>query len=98
MPPFTDFECEDSSVKFFANPKQQEQADIVKKPRVEMTFDDIAPHRNIPTENYLMRWEGQIVPPTDGSYTLEIEGAPGDSSILWINGKQVLKDNTFGED
>ena len=38
-----------------------------------------------------MRWEGQIVPPADGTYTLEIEGAPGDTWTLWIDGKQVLK-------
>jgi hypothetical protein len=78
-------------VKFFADPKLQEQAETENKPQVEMTFDGTAPTKKTLAENYLMRWEGQIVPPADGTYTLEIEGAPGDSSTLWIDGKQVMK-------
>ena len=85
-----------TTVKFFANPQMQEQAVIITKPQVELSFDDTSPARNIPSEKYLMRWEGQIVPPADGTYGLEIEGAPGDTATLWIQGKQVLKINSIG--
>ncbi len=84
-------------VKFFANPEQQEHAEIVHKPQVEQTFTDMPPINKIPAEHYLMRWEGQIVPPADGTYTLEIEGAPGDTWTLWIDDKQVLKSDQPGE-
>ncbi|HEY0257411.1 MAG TPA: PA14 domain-containing protein, partial [Candidatus Methylacidiphilales bacterium] len=78
-------------VKFFADPKMQEQPVTVNKPEVEQSFDGTPPAKNMPLENYLMRWEGQIIPPADGTYSLEIEGAPGDTWSLWIAGKQVLK-------
>ena len=91
-------------VKFFANPKMQEQAEVVTKPQVEFTFNGAAPARNIPPENFLMRWEGQIVPPSDGLYKIEIEGPPDDTWELWLDGKKVLPhpkpnpgDNSGGE-
>lgn len=83
-------------VKFFANPKMQEQAETIHKPQVGLNFDGTAPARNVPPENYLMRWEGQVIPPADGTYTLEIEGAPGDTWTLWLEGKQVIKTNQPG--
>lgn len=83
--------------KFFANPEFQEQAVTINRPQVEQTFTDAPPAQKIPADNYLMRWEGQIVPPADGTYTLEIEGVPGDTGTLWLEGKQVLKVDQFGE-
>ena len=42
------------------------------------------------TENYCVRWEGVIVPPTTGEYTFS---AGGDDGVrLWIDGKQVMED------
>ncbi|HEX4140041.1 MAG TPA: PA14 domain-containing protein [Candidatus Methylacidiphilales bacterium] len=83
-------------VKFFADPKLQEHAEEQNRPQVEQVFDGTAPTKKTPPDNYLMRWEGQIVPSGDGDYTLQIDGAPGDSATLWIDGKQVAKDDNIG--
>ena len=82
-------------LKLFANPKMQEHAEILHKPQIDFTFNGKEPAPKIPVENYLMRWEGEIMPPADGSYTLEVEGVAGDSAALWIDGKQVLKIGTI---
>ena len=76
-------------VKFFADPKLQEHPETSRRSRVAFTFDGSAPARGIPPQNFLMRWEGQIVPPSDGDYTLKVEGPATDSWSLWINEKQV---------
>jgi hypothetical protein len=76
--------------KFFANPRLQEHAQELYRPNVNFTFDDSPPARNIPAHNYLMRWEGEIVPPADGDYRFRIDGPEDDSWSLWINEKQVL--------
>jgi hypothetical protein len=86
-----------TEVKFFSDPKSQERPEMASKPQVDLTFDGTAPSKKTPPDNFLMRWEGQILPPSDGTYVLEIEGVPGDSAALWIAGKQVLKVDKFGE-
>ncbi len=86
-----------AAVKFFADPKLQEHPEVLEKSQVEMTFDATPPTRKIPAQNYLMRWEGQIVPPAGGEYTFQVEGAPGDSASLWIEGKKVLQQDRFDE-
>ncbi len=85
-----------TTVRYFSNPKMQEQGPTANKPQVEQTFDNNSPAKSILPANFLMRWEGQILPPKDGSYLLGITGVPGDTATLWIDSKQVLKINSFG--
>lgn len=42
------------------------------------------------TENYGVRWEGRIVPPTTGKYTFATESSGG--VRLWINGQLLFDD------
>ena len=42
------------------------------------------------TENYSIRWEGNIVPPTTGTYTFATESSGG--VRLWINGQLLFDD------
>ncbi len=44
------------------------------------------------TENYGVRWEGRIVPPTTGNYTFATESSGG--VRLWINGQLLFDDFT----
>lgn len=76
-------------VKFFADPQLQERPETSQRQHIGFTFDGSAPARGVPAQNFLMRWEGQIVPPADGDYTLAVKGPAGDSWSLWINEKQV---------
>jgi hypothetical protein len=80
-------------LKFFVNPKMQEQAIEQHRDRVGFAFDGTSPARDIPGENFFMRWEGQVIPPTSGDYTLRIDGPAGDTWSLWINEKQVRLEN-----
>ncbi len=45
-------------------------------------------------ENYSVRWEGVIVPPADGEYSLTLKYRNG--ARLWINGKQLLDEQKPG--
>jgi hypothetical protein len=40
------------------------------------------------TEHYCIRWEGQIVPPVTGSYSMVIKS--DDGSRLWLDGKPLI--------
>ena len=84
-------------VKFFPVPGMDEHAVTVNRPQVEQVFDANPPARGVPVENYLTRWEGQIVPPADGQYEIDVDGPAGDAFTLWINEKQVLKIDKLGE-
>lgn len=45
-------------------------------------------------ENYAVRWEGVVVPPTTGNYTFTVENGGGDSVRLRVNGKVLFDDLT----
>jgi hypothetical protein len=85
-----------TQVDFFPAPKPQGNGPSMSKLQVELTLDGQPPAKKIPGENFSMKWVGSIKPPTDGSYTLSIEGAAGDQATLWINDKQVLKIASIG--
>ena len=40
------------------------------------------------TENYCVRWEGQVVPPVDGEYLFSTQSRDG--VRLWLDGQQVI--------
>lgn len=42
------------------------------------------------TENYGVRWEGKILPPTTGDYTFAIQSSGG--ARLWVNGQLLFDD------
>ena len=51
--------------------------------------DGASPDSHFPLiENYTVRWEGNIVPPADGEYSLTLKYRWG--ARLWIDGKQLL--------
>jgi beta-galactosidase len=45
------------------------------------------------TENYSIRWEGTLFPPTTGQYAFVVGG--DDGVRLWVDGKQVIDDWTL---
>jgi hypothetical protein len=87
-----------TTVKYFANPQFQERPETAYKPLVEQAFDGAMPSKKTPASNYMMRWEGQLIAPADGRYTLEVAGVPNDFATLWLDDKQVLKTRNFGEE
>ena len=86
-----------TSVKFFANSKAQENPVTLEETQIAIELTGAPPAKNIPAENFLMRWEGLIVPPADGDYTLAVEGVPNDSATLWIDDKRVLDIKQLGQ-
>jgi hypothetical protein len=78
-------------------PAGQSKGVSMTKPQVEFDLNGQSPAQNIPGENFSMRWEGSILPPTDGSYVLSIEGASGDKAALSLNDKKVLTLKNIGD-
>jgi hypothetical protein len=68
--------------------------------RVDPTIDfnvstGATPDTNVSTtENYSVRWEGQLMPPADGEYTLTLNYREGAS--LLVDGKQLLQEAASG--
>jgi hypothetical protein len=84
--------------KFYPNPNFREESPRSHLyPQVEMEFGD-EPLKNIPAENFSMRWESSLIAPQDGKYQFIIEGAVNDSATMWLNDKKVaeLKKLTTG--
>ncbi len=51
------------------------------------------PHANVPTTtNYSVRWEGQIMPPSTGTYNFNLEVAYGGEGVLIVDGKTFSYD------
>jgi beta-glucosidase len=44
--------------------------------------------QDVPADDFSIRWSGQLLPPVDGSYTLEAAG--NDGFRLYIDGKRVI--------
>lgn len=81
-----------TELKFYANPKEQENANVTElKPQIAYRFNSTTPAKGLPETGVLMRWSGNLIPPSDGIYTLEIQGVLGDSATLWLNDKRVLE-------
>ncbi|HEY8965689.1 MAG TPA: PA14 domain-containing protein [Candidatus Methylacidiphilales bacterium] len=83
-----------TTVKFFPNPKLQESSPLLFFPQAQIDLDGNSPTKNVPGSNFLMRWEGLLIPPADGSYTFSVEAPEGDSTTLWIDDKKVLDGKT----
>jgi hypothetical protein len=82
--------------KFYPTPRWQENPMTERRPTIELALDGTSPIRHVPGQDFSMRWEGVITPPADGNYTLELQGADGDSASLWIDNQRVLEVRNFG--
>ena len=80
-----------TEVEIFPQPDFHGRSASMSKPQIELALDGQPPARNIPGDNFSMKWVGSIKPPADGTYTLSIDGAAGDKATLWLNDKQALK-------
>ena len=65
-------------------------------PTVDLKVASMAtPDSNVPLiDNYSVRWEGTLLPPTSGDYNFAL--GYEDKARLWINGKQVLDESKAG--
>ncbi|MDR2462390.1 MAG: hypothetical protein LBD30_01245 [Verrucomicrobiales bacterium] len=77
--------------KFFPNPNfRDESPNLSLRSQVDLEFGG-EPFKNIPAENFSVRWEGTLIPPHDGKYQLSLEGVAGDKAALWIDDKRVVE-------
>ncbi|HKD71899.1 MAG TPA: glycoside hydrolase family 3 C-terminal domain-containing protein [Candidatus Acidoferrum sp.] len=65
-------------------------------PALDFVWNNISPAPGIPTENYSVRWSGELVAPADGDYRI---GASSDGGFrLFFDGKVLIDDwVTYGQ-
>ena len=58
---------------------------------VDFAWAEASPNSTLPAlTNFAARWSGQVLPRHTETYTFYIQTAAGDSSRLWVNGRQLI--------
>ena len=60
---------------------------------VAFSFNRRAPHPDIPSSGYSVRWEGELSPSTSGNYRFFTEPING-SAKVWLNDNLILNEGT----
>lgn len=76
---------------FYKGDSPQEHGTLARLPRAEVDLGSAPAGGRIPADHFYVRMGGSLVFPADGSYTLSIEGAPGDDAELTVRGKKILR-------
>lgn len=61
-------------------------------PAIDFRWDASSPDSLVPTDNFSVRWQAYVLPPTGGSYTLAVEVTEADEAFkLFLDGKLILE-------
>tara|TARA_R100000908_G_scaffold65083_1_gene51681 strand:- start:6655 stop:10431 length:3777 start_codon:yes stop_codon:yes gene_type:complete len=61
---------------------------VRKEPMIAWNWKLDTPHEDIPSNNFSVRWEGELVSPSSGNYTLSLESENGTAKV-WM-GEELL--------
>ncbi|MCG8372641.1 MAG: ThuA domain-containing protein [Balneolales bacterium] len=59
---------------------------VRQDPMIAWNWSDESPHEDIPADGFSVRWEGQLVAPSTGQYTIQAVDENGDVEV-WIDGE-----------
>ncbi|MDR9415337.1 MAG: ThuA domain-containing protein [Gracilimonas sp.] len=62
---------------------------IRKEPMIAWNWASDSPMEGIPENNFSVRWEGEIVAPTTGNYTLSVSDYNGNTRV-WIDDEEII--------
>ncbi|MDD4922259.1 MAG: PA14 domain-containing protein [Bacteroidales bacterium] len=84
-------------VQFFRNTNFQGKSVNALHPNIDFDLSLVASFKGVATTNdFAIRWTGQMLPPAPGEYTFIVEGMPGDKARLTVNDHRVLDVKDFG--
>jgi glucose/arabinose dehydrogenase/PKD repeat protein len=66
---------------------------IRKDPMIAWNWSSAGPHEDLPSNNFSVRWQGEIEAPSTGQYTLAVEKENGTANV-WIDDEEFISPPT----
>jgi len=77
---------------YFANRTLSGAGVLVRTENVDFNWGNGAPANGVPADNFSVRWTGQVLAPSSGSYRLQTSS--DDGVRVWLNGTQIINNWT----
>ena len=85
------------TASYFGNSDFSGTPTIRKEPMIAWNWALDAPLDNLPANNFSVRWDGEILAPSSGNYSLSVEDYNGDTRV-WIDEVEIISlSGTSGE-
>jgi beta-glucosidase len=79
------------NAEYFANTNLSGDAALKRvDATIHFEWNNVSPGPGVPSQNYSVRWSGELVPPVEGDYRLGVDTDGG--SRLFLDGKKIIDD------